>query len=459
MLSGERQYYLERFTPQILIASAFGPLLIPGMGVRLDQFVLYGILPISIGLFCVGRRSLISKNIPLSILFIFVFITIWALIVTVGGLPDHTVPSYRTAMDEFAAFENYFHTVALIIVLGVAADINNGPKNDVLLDRVGTLLILFMCLNAFIAISTIFFGPFPLARYFIPGFAGAGNTPFEVIADQGRFTGIFDVPSVAGAAYSITLFTWAYLTRKSKKDQFRNYLAGGILIVGGTLTISKIFIFGGIPLLFVYWFLPGRVSSRITLKLFVVLISAIISVVLLAELWVGLSVIDDLFTTGGDYTPQSLFIHFIQTRYSFGDGGFMGGIFAYIWDISPVQGLGFAYLAVADSAYLLYFMEGGMVSLLLYVVFIGMIIYLGLEEWLWGYEVGRFLTILGGFLLVAGVGAPIMTMPRVGVIFWTLLILCLAIRAELHSPGTRDSTPGRRIKNVGQQRAVNRNPA
>ena len=75
-----------------------------------------------------------------------------------------------------------------------------------------------------------------------------------------------------------------------------------------------------------------------------------------------------------------------------------------------------------------------MVSLVLYVGFVGFIIYLGVEEWLRGNEVGRLLSVLGGFLLLAGVGAPVITMPRVGVMFWIILILILAVRAELHSP-------------------------
>jgi len=452
MSSDARTYYFERFTPQILVISAFGPLLIPSMGVRIDQLLLYGFLPIAIGLFCVGRRSLLSKTTILSILFIFVFITVWTLIVTLGGVPDHVGASYRTIGDELASFENYLQTIALIIVLGVAVDIKNGPKSTYLLDKVGYILIIFMCLNALVAISTIFFGPSAFAKYFVPGYTGSGDTPFELIANKGRFTGIFDVPSAAGSAYTIALIIWAYLTRKSKIDSIKNYLLGGFLIIGGTLTISKIFIFGGIPLFIIYWLLPGRISSRMTLKLLAVLIAAVVAVIILAELWIGLSTIDDLFVANENYRPSDLLFHFIQARYGTGENALIGGLFSYIWDVSPVQGLGFAYLGVADSAYLLYFMEGGMISLVLYGGFIGFVIFLGVEEWYRGNEIGRLLAILGGFVLLAGVGAPIITMPRVGVIFWTIIILGLAVRAESHAPRKRDTPPAIQIGNANKAR-------
>ena len=433
MLNRTRYYYLERYTPTILLISAFGPLLIPSMGIRLDQFLLYAYLPVAVGLFCVGRRSLLSKSVPLAILFIFIFITAWTLIVTVGGVPDHVGASYRTTMDELAAFENYAHTIALITVLGVAIDLSNGPKSSSLLDKLGSILIVLMCLNAVIAMSAIFTGSFPLAKYFVPGFQDVGDTPFELVSEIGRFTGIFDTPSAAGAAYSVTLLLWCYLSRKSDKHLIRNYLAGGILIVGGTITISKIFLFGGIPLFFVYWMLPGRISSRMTLKLLSVIVAAIIAIIIFSELWIGLPNISGFFVSDDNYDPVGRFFHFIKIRYGTADGILFGGIFSYVWDVSPVVGLGFSYLAIADSAYLLYFMEGGIISLLLYVIFVLFIIYLGVQEWRNGYEIGRFLAFLGGFLLIAGIGAPIITMPRTGMIFWTVLLLALAVRTELHS--------------------------
>ena len=430
MPNAPKYYLFDRTIPTILLLCAFGPLLSSGMGIRMDQVMLYGLCPIAFGMICVGRKSLVADKYIFVIITILSVMTLWTIVVTVGGVPDHVFPSSRTTKDEIAGFENYFHTIALVFVLAVSLKKNIGNVNERLLVKVGYVLIILMCINAFIALASAMFGVLPFLQYFVSADLGGGESRFEITAEGGRFTGIFDVPATAGAAYSLALLMWAYINRRAQRHSIINYILGGALIVGGTVTISKIFIFGGMPLFFIYWMWPGRSNARLTIKLLLVLSAIIIAVVVFSELWVGLRAIDDLFISNRNTTPFELFFHFLKIRYGTTEEALIGGIFNYIWDTAPVSGLGFAYYGVADSAYLLYFMEGGMVSLILYLGLIISLIYVGLEDWYRGNEIGRFLTILGVFILIAGVGSPIITMARTDTILWIMVVLALGIRNE-----------------------------
>jgi hypothetical protein len=243
-------------------------------------------------------------------------------------------------------------------------------------------------------------------------------------------------------AYSMALLIWTYLVRKKKRTSLISYLYGALIILGGAVTISKTFIFGGLPLFFIYWILPGRISSRITLKLLIVLAAIIGTVIVYLDSWIGFDKIVDLFISSGKYSPESRLFYFVQIRYGIKDDFELLGIFPYVWSVAPVHGLGFAYLGVADSAYLLYFMEGGLVSLFMYVGFIAIMLFVGTMEWFKGSETGRLLVVLGLFVLVAGIGAPVVTASRVNVIFWVILLLIMGVgvarRAEVNRKKTED---------------------
>ena len=424
------------------MVSAFGPLLVPSVGIRFDQFFTYGLLPIAIGYLCIGRKTLISQAPAFYVLFIFSFVTLWTLVVTLGGVPAHVTPSSRTRLNELGSFENYLQIAVLVIILGIAIKRHGVNNSQLLLDKVGHIFIVLISVNAVIAMSSIFVDTQSFTKYFVQDNLGSKLTPFEVSSTIGRFSGIFDVPSAAGMAHSMALLIWTYLVRKKKRTSLISYLYGALIILGGAVTISKTFIFGGLPLFFIYWILPGRISSRITLKLLIVLAAIIGTVIVYLDSWIGFDKIVDLFTSSGNYSPQSLLFHFIEIRYGINNDFEFSGIFPYLWSVAPVHGLGFAYLGVADSAYLLYFMEGGLVSLFMYVGFIAIMLFVGTMEWFKGSETGRLLVVLGLFVLVAGIGAPVVTASRVNVIFWVILLLIMGVgvarRAEVNRKKTED---------------------
>ena len=74
-------------------------------------------------------------------------------------------------------------------------------------------------------------------------------------------------------------------------------------------------------------------------------------------------------------------------------------------------------------------MQGGLVSAILYMSIIFTIVFIGLNQWIKGYEDGRLLTFLGTITLFGGVGNPVITMSRVNLIFWVLVLLIFALRS------------------------------
>ena len=125
---------------------------------------------------------------------------------------------------------------------------------------------------------------------------------------------------------------------------------------------------------------------------------------------------------------------FLEVRYGFGNIAMwydkaIVGMFPYVWDLAPIQGFGFAYHRVFDSAYLQMFVQGGLVSATIYMSIVLAIIFIGISEWKKGYEAGRLLTFLGVLALLGGVGQPFITVSRANVIFWIFILLILALRS------------------------------
>ena len=156
------------------------------------------------------------------------------------------------------------------------------------------------------------------------------------------------------------------------------------------------------------------------------------------ETWRGFYLIGDLFDPDPEQTTYSsffdLFFRFIEIRYGLGAEAVweekpVVGVFPYVWDVAPIQGLGFAYFGIFDSAYMQIFIQGGLVSAIVYMSILLTIIFIGLREWTKGYETGRFLTFLGMLAFLGGIGQPVITISRANVLFWVLILLILALRS------------------------------
>ena len=69
----------------------------------------------------------------------------------------------------------------------------------------------------------------------------------ELAAGSGRYSGVFNQPAEAGIAYCLAAFCLIYLVRSGTGVSRKVWVAAWVLIiVGGMMTLSKVFIVGGV---------------------------------------------------------------------------------------------------------------------------------------------------------------------------------------------------------------------
>ena len=194
---------------------------------------------------------------------IFFFLTLlclavpfWMLIATIQNFNlDNT---YKL----MSAMENFIQPVALVIIIFFVAKPLNRLERLSLLRIASITIILMLCLNSILSILTIFYDTWPFLQYFTMAGKYLENSigNVEVIhvsqlsTSGGRYSGVFSQPAEAGLAYSIAIIVWVYLATTCKRITSIGWLSLGIIIIGGSLTISKTFILGGFPLAMLYWF-------------------------------------------------------------------------------------------------------------------------------------------------------------------------------------------------------------
>ena len=66
-------------------------------------------------------------------------------------------------------------------------------------------------------------------------------------ASDGRYTGIFNQPAEAGIAYGVALLLLTWLARTREWKPFPVTCAAALVITGGVLTVSKVFLLCAAP--------------------------------------------------------------------------------------------------------------------------------------------------------------------------------------------------------------------
>ena len=119
----EKNFYLHNTTLiYILIISAFGPYILPSIGIRLDQFVIYGIF----FFLAVSKRIYISKNSSI-LLMLFLLLTIF-----ITPFFNSINPEYVISNSLFISqIENYLQPIIIFLVICSLI-----PKNKNDLDKV-----------------------------------------------------------------------------------------------------------------------------------------------------------------------------------------------------------------------------------------------------------------------------------------------------------------------------------
>jgi hypothetical protein len=230
----------------LLTFSIFGPYIVGGL--RTDQLVTYACLVI-----------LVPLNLR----------RVWrtgsrALLVTWGGYllvavlaaipsPQPGEPWERGSLP--AGIDNLALPLAVMLVVWAIVP-RDGAYSALLV--VGRVLTIMMAINAFIAALSTQIVMTPLLRIFWAN-ANAVVTVAENAASNGRFSGVFNHPAEAGVLYGVAGLLATVVWRH------RPVFLTAVLVVvitGGVLTVSKVFLLGGLPLILLYWLLSLRGGSR-----------------------------------------------------------------------------------------------------------------------------------------------------------------------------------------------------
>ncbi len=233
-----------------LCIAALGPYVVPAAGLRLEHFAIYGSL-LYVMIHKIFSCKNVKKNDNIFILMVLCLaVAFWILAVS---LPN--IISGASTYSILAAMENFTQPVALIIVISSVVGKLDRTARLNLLRVAGIAMIAMLCINSFIAILTIFFDTWPFLQYFVV--AGDGGLSMVSVSElalaMGRFSGVFNQPAESGLAYSIGLLVWVYLATTSKRISSLGWVSLILLIIGGSLSVSKSFILGGFPLSMLYW--------------------------------------------------------------------------------------------------------------------------------------------------------------------------------------------------------------
>jgi len=406
---------------KILIASAFGPQLFPAYGVYAGHIVIYFFLLLEIvPLVLLNLRCRYSSFIKFPLL-------MWGSIIVIAILSTLANTS-EMRLKTIASIDNYIQPFAVLLVVdSFSRKLRYNEVTHVLHSSI-ILLVFLLTLNSIIVISTaLSIKTYWITKYFFRHESGISVDVFtEAFNDQmGRYTGIFNTPFESGLTYVLVILCLLFVYSRSREVKLWWYLALLINSLAGILSGSKVFIIVGVGLFIFYASYSNTLRKffKDYILYFMVLVFMICFIYILTY-WKGFDYIlrfinfsssSDFFSSisGGRLTLTSegssflLFYDIYLNHHYFGHG-FLSTTYAF------------------DNSLLEIYYQGGVLSVLIYLTTI-----LGLYVFVYRSDGSHALKgVLYSFIfliVVAGLGAPVLTANRVSVIMIMLMYLFSSI--------------------------------
>lgn len=398
----------------VLFLAAFGPYVIAG-SLRTDHLFIYPFFLFTLASIAIGTPSVLRLRPAgdIKLLLILVFLL-------VGGV-TLLFRTYQDFRQLLGAVENYLQPIAVIIIVGTLIAGHNDADLRRLSIRLIKLYTALLMINAVIAagsLSLTLLGREELVSILLGPFWGTAGIDQLSTAEKSlgafRFSGIFDQPYEAGLHHSFGLLLIIFMIRLEERTPITSdYLRLLVVAAGGLLSFSKVIIFGGIPFLIFYLLWEKWLGKLFRNKLLAAII--IVSVI------VGGSAFAWFFNRFSElWTSTGLIPTLISTRLLRADSVVLV-VAKEVMESSPLLGLGFGAFTTYDNAYLEYWAQGGVFAVALYVVILGVLGWAGVREY--GAPQARFYILVSLFVILAGVGAPVLTANRFTVVFWTLMTI------------------------------------
>lgn len=424
-----------------ILLSAFGPYVSKSLGLRVDHIVVY-VLCIWAGLRAISKPEVIRFPTTLWIAIACLSVaTLWTLVVSIF---------LRTATPTqiLAGVDNYLQPVGVLIAMTIGVSTVSFSERSRLLRMACLTVCLLLFVNAMLAFSAVFWDTARLLRPFVPATTATGEAVMHRATAIGRYTGIFNQPVEAGLAYSTGLAAWLYWLDVARRPTIKHVIVLVVLMVGGALTVSKVFLLGGIPLFVIALSFTISMNRNSVLPYGLLILGFIMfSIPFLEGLryqWTGWNYILR-FTDVTNLTEQGIVEVFTAGRIGPGDTG-VEQLFMSTLLESPVYGFGFGIDTALDNGYLEFFYQGGMIALSLYIVLLSAVFLQAIALYRKDPSKGRFLIVLWILVVGAGIGAPTLTLNRSSILIWVLLILAISTATGLKKSGKTIKLPVGRVR-------------
>jgi hypothetical protein len=413
--------------------AAFGPYLLKSMGLRLEHVVIY-----AVGCIGIVKLATTRERRPVyvgPVLAFFGVAALWALIVTFAQ-PIYEADTVRVFTDLDHYLRPPLIAIAVVAWIGSSTYETEAATASLAamasLRRLSRIVIALLVVNTVITALSVFFDLGSLLEVFRPLSSAASPNVADRAALGGRFTGIFNQPFEAGVAYSLGLFCWAYLYigRQARRPYAMAHVSLALLMFGGLLPVSKVFIFAGLPMFLVSWLLGGGLGAALRLRTLPIVVLLVYAFALALATWPGsdlLTRLPETVTGDGDVVTS-------LSAGRFGNEGLVSQAFRSAATEVPLTGFGLASYGPLDNAYFMFFIHGGAVPLLGYLALICWLALSGLRAFASSAE-GRGLVLLVILIAGAGLGAPVASIPRASTVLWSIVTLLLVAiyRDQSHS--------------------------
>ena len=400
----------------LLLISSFGPYIFLSIGIRLEHFVIYSAL-----VFIVATNSMRIMNSELILLPI-LFLSILFTAPFVGLLlVDYSI---NTGLI-ISQIENYLQPIAIIFICFSISNRLSSNELEIAFSRLLKVLVIMMALHTLISFAMYLYPMLEFWRYF----TGAdliytedplikGYTAAEVARTAGRVSGVFTQIFEAGYAYAIGLISWAYLYSKYRNFMSFKFTALLLIIFGGLLVSSKVFIVFGLGLSFYCFNRKLLIFFWIMLGFFLIALSQLIHV--------DLSFFAKSFKYASRLTnvsPETIFSVFTGNRFSFESSVIIN--MNEILITNPFFGRGYGSLQNSDFSLYEVLFIGGLVGLSAYVLLFLMFIRL---SFFFNNNLDRnyYVSIIV-LTIFTSLAAPTITANRVSIFFWIIWAFSTAI--------------------------------
>tara|TARA_B100001769_G_C22111020_1_gene601026 strand:+ start:1979 stop:3238 length:1260 start_codon:yes stop_codon:yes gene_type:complete len=396
----------------LVILSAFGPYIFPSLGIRLDQLIIYGIF---LFLLLSNSLKLPRESTSLSIIFLLFSLFLFPFVQAIN--PIYVLSNSLL----LAQVENYLQPIIIFLIFFSLLPPNKKEIEEILkfgfelilwLLSLNTIFSIYIFLNPDTSLINIFTG-----SKIIGDFGGYSDvTLAELNLTTGKFAGVFNQTFIVGFVYSLGLLIWGYLYKNRKQYNFKKAIFLILILIGGVMSFSKVFLVIGAPLFLLFLGLKRSLIFLIFI-LFTLLLMFLINPNLfeLVSDYKAMNYIFRLITgVSGDFLTI-----FTSSRLG-SDSAVIEGII-YILSNKPLFGFGYGSIETSDFSFYEIVSLGGLMGLLAYTFLLLILItpIFNLSSFKDKYFYGFFISLT----FIASLAAPIFTANRVSILIWFIIVI------------------------------------